>query len=609
MKLVIIYFKRAYNLLENRDKFRIKAISVAQVLLGILDLVGVVFIGLLGALSITGVQSREPGTRVFTVLKILQLENLSFQTQTACLGGIAVTFLVVKTILSVLLTRRSLFFLSLKGAQISSRLIRDLLSRDIQEIRKRGVQDILHVSTTGVYGITVGILSTGVSLFADVSSIVLIILGLIAFDPTMALLTCLLFSVIAVAVFRLQQERARILGSELGLMVVRSEELISEALSAYRELVVHDRQSYYIENIKQQRLNLASTQAEMSFMPQVSKYVIESSVILGGIVISAIQFLRLDATQAFATLAIFLAAGSRIAPAVMRLQQNLVYMRNSIGIAEPTFALIEEMGIIDRSKYNLNDGVIPANLGGEFNPSVEMQKLSFRFQDSDQDLLSGIEIQVAPGQVVALVGPSGSGKSTLVDLMLGILKPTSGKVLVSGLNPVSAIKTWAGKISYVPQDVLITKASLLENVALGFPISEINRDEVLKALRIARLEELIDYENPNLSEPIRERGSNLSGGQRQRIGIARALYTNPGLLILDEATSALDVTTESEISEALHDLKGSVTVVLVAHRLSTVRTADLVIYIDKGKIVARGTFEQVRSTVPQFDHQAGLLGL
>jgi ABC-type multidrug transport system fused ATPase/permease subunit len=332
----------------------------------------------------------------------------------------------------------------------------------------------------------VGILSTGVSLFADVSSIVLIILGLIAFDPTMALLTCLLFSVIAVAVFRLQQERARILGSELGLMVVRSEELISEALSAYRELVVHDRQSYYIENIKQQRLNLASTQAEMSFMPQVSKYVIESSVILGGIVISAIQFLRLDATQAFATLAIFLAAGSRIAPAVMRLQQNLVYMRNSIGIAEPTFALIEEMGIIDRSKYNLNDGVIPANLGGEFNPSVEMQKLSFRFQDSDQDLLSGIEIQVAPGQVVALVGPSGSGKSTLVDLMLGILKPTSGKVLVSGLNPVSAIKTWAGKISYVPQDVLITKASLLENVALGFPISEINRDEVLKALRITK---------------------------------------------------------------------------------------------------------------------------
>ena len=609
MKLIIIYFKRAYDLLENRDKFRVKIIALAQVLLGILDLVGVVFIGLLGALSITGVQSREPGTRVFTALKILQLENLSFQAQTACLGGIAVSFMVLKTILSVLLTRRSLFFLSLKGAQISSKLITNLLGRDIQEIRKRGTQDILYASTAGVYGITVGILSTGVNLFADISSIVLIMLGLIAFDPAMAFLTSLLFSVIAFTVFRLQQERARILGSELGNLGVRSDELISEALSAFRELVVHDRQTHYIEIIKQQRLNLAEVQAEMSFMPQVSKYVIESSVLLGGIVISAIQFLRLDATHAFATLAIFLAAGSRIAPAVMRLQQNLVYMRNSSGIAEPTFALIEEIHVQDLSELNSQVISVPSNSTGDFIPSIEMQKVSFRFQDSDHDLLSGIEIKVEPGQVVALVGPSGSGKSTLVDLMLGILKPTSGKVLVSGLSPVSAIKTWAGKISYVPQDVLITKASLMENVALGFPISEINRDEVLKALRIARLEELIDYENPNLSEPLRERGSNLSGGQRQRIGIARALYTNPELLILDEATSALDVTTESEISEALHDLKGSVTVVLVAHRLSTVRTADLVIYIDKGKIVARGTFEQVRSAVPQFDYQAGLLGL
>jgi ABC-type multidrug transport system fused ATPase/permease subunit len=609
MKLVYMYFKRAYNLLENRDKFRIKIISVSQILLGILDLVGVVFIGFLGALSITGVQSRDPGTRLFTVLQFLHLENLSFQAQTASLGGLAVLFLVLKTILSVLLTRRSLFFLSFKGAQISSGLIRNLLGRDIQEIRKRGVQDILHASTAGVYGITVGILSTGVSLFADISSIALIFLGLIAFDPTMALLTFLLFSSIAIAVFLLQQEKAHFLGSELGAMSIKSDEFISEALSAYRELFVHDRQSYYIEKIKQQRLNLAGTQAEMSFMPQVSKYVIESSVLLGGIIISAIQFIRLDAIHAFATLAIFLAAGSRIAPAVMRLQQNLVYIRNSIGIAEPAFALIEEMHVQDLPEYAPQDENFRSNTDREFVPGIEMNKVGFRFQDSDQDLLSEIELEVAPGQVVALVGPSGSGKSTLVDLMLGILKPTSGKVLVSGINPALAIKTWAGKISYVPQDVLITKATLMENVALGYPTSEIDRSNVLRVLRIARLEELIDYENPNFSVPFRERGSNLSGGQRQRIGIARALYTNPGLLILDEATSALDVNTESEISEALQDLKGNVTVVLVAHRLSTVRTADLVIYIEKGSVVARGTFEQVRSAVPQFDHQAGLLGL
>ena len=609
MREIISYFKRAYNLLEYRDKNRVKAISLVQVLLGVLDLLGVLFIGLLGALSISGVQSREPGTRVFTVLRFLNLENFSFQTQTAFLGGIAVMFLIVKTILSVLLTRRSLFFLSLKSAQISSKLIRDLLGRDIQEIRKRGVQDILYSCTAGVYGITVGILSTGVSLFADISSIVLIIIALLAFDPTMALLTCLLFSTIAIIIFKVQQERARFLGAELGIMAVKSEEMISEALSAYRELVVHDRQNYYIENIKEQRLNLAGTQAEMSFMPQVSKYVIESSVLLGGIAISAIQFLRLDANHAFATLAMFLAAGSRIAPAVMRLQQNLVYMRNSIGIAELTFDLIEEMYSHELLEAASDEEILSSESIGDFNAGVEMQKVSFRFKDATEDLLSEVDIRVKPGQVVALVGPSGSGKSTLVDLMLGILKPTSGRVLLSGVTPLLAIKKWPGKISYVPQEVLISKTSLLQNVALGFPASEVNRDQVLKALRTAKLEELIDESNPNLSQPIQERGSNLSGGQRQRIGIARALYTNPGLLILDEATSALDVTTESEISDALQDLKGKVTVILVAHRLSTVRTADLVIYVENGTIITRGTFEEVRAAVPQFDRQAGLLGL
>jgi ABC-type multidrug transport system fused ATPase/permease subunit len=609
MKQIIFYFRRAYELLEKRDKFRIKAISVVQILLGVLDLLGVAFIGLLGALSISGVQSRAPGTRVYAVLKFLQLENLSFQSQTAILGGIAVVFLVTKTLLSVLLTRRSLFFLSFKSAQISSNLIRDLLGRDIQEIRKRGIQDILYSTTAGVYGISVGILSTGVSLFADISSIVLIFLGLIAFDPTMALLTCFLFSAIAILIFKLQAERARILGAQLGNMAVKSEELISEALNAYRELIVHDRQEHYIKRIEAERVNLAGIQAEMSFMPQVSKYVIESSILLGGILISAIQFLRLDANHAFATLAIFLAAGSRIAPAVMRLQQNLVYMRNSIGISEPTFQLLEEIhSNKNNEKYKTNQFNSLEN-SDKFSAQIQLRNVSFRFQDASDDLLRNIDIDIKPGQVVALVGPSGSGKSTLVDLMLGILKPTSGDIHLSGMNPLSAIKKWPGKVSYVPQEVLVSKATLMENVALGFPVSEINSSEVLRALSQARLEELVGESTSNLTQSIQERGSNLSGGQRQRIGIARALYTNPGLLILDEATSALDVTTESEISDSLQDLKGNVTIILVAHRLSTVRSADLVLYVEKGQIISRGTFEQVRADVPQFDRQAGLLGL
>jgi ABC-type multidrug transport system fused ATPase/permease subunit len=608
MKSIYFCFLRAFKLLAKRDQLRLKLISAVQVLLGILDLVGVAFIGVLGALSISGVQSRAPGTRVYSILEFLQLENFSFQTQSAALGIIAISFLVLKTLLSVFFTKKSLFFLSFKGAQISANLIEDLLSRDIQEIRKRGSQEILYSCTSGVYGITVGILSTGVSLVADLSAVSLILLGIFAFDPTMALLTCSLFAAIAFVMFKLQQERARELGQELGRLAVQSEEQIVEILSAYRELVVHDRQDFYIQNIRKQRLELAGTQAEMSFMPQVSKYIIEVSVLVGGVLISAVQFLRLDATQAFATLAIFLAAGSRIAPAVMRLQQNLVLMRHSIGISSATFELIEDLYSYPGNQNSESQPRIE-NANDSFEGKIRIENLSFKFQDAEKNLLSDVSFTVEPGSVIALVGPSGSGKSTLVDLMLGILKPTAGIVEISGLAPNQTIKKWPGLISYVPQEVLITKASLLENVGLGFAVEEINQDHVFASLRKARLEELIDLGKSGLSQSIQERGGNLSGGQKQRIGIARALYTNPRLIILDEATSALDVSTESEISDALLALKGKVTLVLVAHRLSTVRNADLVIYVDSGRIIAQGTFEEVRSQVPQFDKQANLLGL
>ena len=608
MKSIYKYFRRAFNLLSERDQFRLKLISIVQVLLGVLDLVGVAFIGVLGALSISGVQSRAPGTRVYSILEILQLENFSFQTQSAAIGIIAISFLILKTLLSVTLTKKSLFFLSLKGAQISAKLIEDLLNRDIQEIRKRGSQEILYSCTAGVYGITVGILSTGVSLFADLSAVGLILFGLLAFDPTMALLTCALFATIAFVLFKLQQERARELGLELGRLAVKSEEQIVEILSAYRELVVHDRQSFYIQNIRNQRLELAGTQAEMSFMPQVSKYIIEISVLVGGVLISAVQFLRLDATHAFATLAIFLAAGSRIAPAVMRLQQNLVLMRNSIGMSSATFQLIEDLYSLTQIHVSENQP-IPEDGTEAFEGKIRIENVSFRFQDSDKNQLTDISFNVDPGTVIALVGPSGSGKSTLVDLILGILKPTSGIVEISGMAPNAAIKKWPGLISYVPQEVLITKASLLENVGLGFAAEEIDKAQALTSLRKAKLEELIGSGDSGVSQSIQERGGNLSGGQKQRIGIARALYTKPELIILDEATSALDVSTESEISDALLALKGNVTLVLVAHRLSTVRNADLVLYVDSGRIIAQGTFEEVRLQVPQFDRQANLLGL
>ena len=223
--------------------------------------------------------------------------------------------------------------------------------------------------------------------------------------------------------------------------------------------------------------------------------------------------------------------------------------------------------------------------------------------------IENISLKIPEGKAVAIVGSSGAGKTTAIDVILGVLNPDEGSVLISGLPPLMAFAKWPGAVSYVPQDVVISAGTIRENVALGYPLEEAVDELVMSALKIAQLDKFVEEQPLGLETQVGERGTKLSGGQRQRLGIARAMFTKPRLLVLDEATSSLDSETEVGISGAIHALRGSTTVVLIAHRLSTVRNADLVVYLDRGKVLKMGTFDEVRNSVPNFDHQAKLMGL
>ena len=244
-----------------------------------------------------------------------------------------------------------------------------------------------------------------------------------------------------------------------------------------------------------------------------------------------------------------------------------------------------------------------------FNGDIEIQNVRFTYPGSAAYAVSDVSISVPKGQSVAFVGPSGAGKTTLIDLILGVLEPDSGQILISGKAPLETITIFPGAISYVPQDVVISNGTIRENVSLGYPAIYATDDLVNNALGVAQLKDFVLTLPKGIDTEVGERGTRISGGQRQRLGIARAMFTKPALLVLDEATSSLDGETESKIADAIQCLRGETTVVMIAHRLSTVRNVDCVVYLEEGRVVASGKFDEVRNMVPDFDHQAKLMGL
>jgi ABC-type multidrug transport system fused ATPase/permease subunit len=594
------------KLLPVRDRKILIVASLIQVLLSFLDLLGVALVGFIGALSVSGVQSKQPCSRIQGLLQWTQLSEFSFQSQVAVLAILAAIVLMSRTLLSVFFSRKTMYFLSRRGASISSDILSRLLNQNYLEVNSRSTQETIYSLTFGVSILTLTVLGGVINLVTDLSLLLVLISGLVVVDYKMALGTLLLFSSISFLLYWALNKKVHNLGESQASLSIGINERVSEVLSSYRENIVRGRRPFYAKKIASYQFDLASVQAELAFTPNISKYVIEASLVLGTLLICAIQFKAQDATHAVGVLAIFLSAGARIAPATLRIQQSALSLRNASGVARPTIELIESLENVER--INLDVEQVSFEHSG-FLPNIKLNEISVRYPGSSVSALTNITFDIKSGETVAIVGPSGSGKTTLADVILGVLPPSSGTVQISDLSPLDAIKNFPGAIAYVPQDVVISNYSLLENITIGFDESDVHMKMAENAISISHLNQVVQSLPLGLGSNVGERGNKLSGGQRQRLGIARALYTNPKLLVLDEATSALDGQTEADISASIQDLRGSATLILIAHRLSTVLNADRVVYLDKGEVKAMGTFSEVRSAVPDFDRQAELMGL
>ena len=610
--------RTALELLPTRQRWLLTLATAVQMSLGLLDLAGIALVGAVAAVMVSGVQSAALPSWLTPIIDWFGLEGLTNSQLIGVLGGLAAVSLLGKTAISAVLSRKVIMFLAHQQARVSARLARELFQRPLIDVHRWSSAEIIYALSPGVGAAVVGVLGGAVAGAAEVFLFVIVGATLLVVDPVLTVVAAGLFAaivyVLQVVLGRLAARNAR----RLADAAIGTTGAVQEALATYREATVLNRRELYSDRFENLVAISARSTGGNQYILEIPKYVLEATLIIASFALAIVQFVTKDLTAAATTVAIFLTAGFRIIPAMLRLQAAGINIRNGNEGARSTFELAHFL------RDNPNDPELrPQGLPKEpaairrlveagspgFEATLRIESVSVQYPGSMDWAVREVSFELPAGSSMALVGGSGAGKSTLADVILGVLQPTEGRVLLGGVSPAEAIRRWPGAMAYVPQAVALVEGSVRENVALGLPPEAIDDDRIWEALERAHLARFLRQSREALDTEVGERGIRLSGGQRQRLGIARALYTRPRLLVLDEATSALDAETEIAVVETLRELEGDVTTVTIAHRLATVRTVETLLFMRDGYVVSAGTFDEVRSAVPDFDRQAALLGL
>lgn len=362
-----------------------------------------------------------------------------------------------------------------------------------------------------------------------------------------------------------------------------------------KEVKISGRQHFILKKFEAIRNELAHIRVKIGTVSFAPRLWIETVVVTG--VLLAIVFMLSKGeslAEILAALTLFAAAALRMIPSMSRVAASLNNIKRG---AHAVDLIHEDMHLFQENRdepMDSSDDVL------DFNESIAVKNISFNYPQGNGQALTDISLTLPRGASLGLVGPSGAGKTTLADIIIGFLEPTNGVVTVDGTNISGAVRAWRRQIGYVPQSIYIIDDTLRRNIAFGLEDEDINTDKLKKALRLAQLDDFVRELPDGLETRMGDQGDRLSGGQRQRIGIARALYQDPEVLILDEATSSLDTETEREINNAIERLSGEKTLIIIAHRLSTVRKCDTLAFLRGGCLVDSGNFEELNARNKDF---------
>lgn len=457
---------------------------------------------------------------------------------------------------------------------------------------RRSTSDLMTTLNDAV-GQTYGQVVMGsMSALSDAIAITAIVLTLFVSMPIPTLAVTAYFLVAALLFQRWARPRL-VHASEVSLWAAMGAfQAGTESVAAIKEVQIRGAAPYFETKYEQARIAASSSGRLTSFLGELPKHLMELLFIVGVALMAGVAFAQEQGTPALAMIALFAAAGFRILPSVVRLMASLNAIRSgAVGVKRV---------MVDLEAAHQTPEPAPSAEPLPFREVLQVQDVQFRYETGTDDVLKGIDLTIPFGTSVALVGGSGAGKSTLVDVVLGLLTPQHGRVLVDGVDIQDGMAAWRRNIGMVPQQVWLLQGTLSDNIAFAEDPAQVDQERLWAAVRAAHLDDVVSGLPEGLDTEIGERGVRLSGGQRQRVGIARALYRQPRLLVLDEATSALDNETELRITQTMTALAGRLSMVIVAHRLSTVKHCDQIAFVKDGRVEAVGSFADVQAVSPDF---------
>ena len=596
--MTTLSFSSVGKIIDKSDRRKLNIFSALRVLANVLDLIGIAGVALLAA-AFGSFAGGNGGAASIELPVIGQL--LVTEAEAVLVSLLVAIVFVSKSGFSILLNLQTSLFV----AKIESRLS-NILAKDFFQIKedsmptRASVSDFQNLAMNSTEGIK-NFLNARILFYTEGSLLISLLVLFLIVNPIATLALTVFLGGVLYVLNRLINLRLKRNGQE---QIIGSQQSLESARDLHgirREAQTTGAIDQWLDRFSEGRSNLANAQAIIYTLNGLPRFVIETSLILGIFMFLGGVVVFSDIPSQAVTVGVFLAGGLRIMASVIPFQGAITGMRS--GAATGQFAFDALQDIFSRTEAKHETVTKNEPLSDE----LSFKDVYFSYGEDTEGVLRGVSFRVEANTKVAIVGPSGAGKSTIFDLAMGFLTPDRGEVLVGKQTTRNTLINSPGTFAVVPQRPHLVSGSLLENISL-LPEKKTDSDRVKEALFRSGLGKLTTSPNWHTQE-IRPDSGQLSGGEIQRLSLARALYQNPRILFLDEATSALDAETELEITNILNELKNDMTVVLIAHRLSTVKSADKIIYLNKGQIVAQGTFEELKLNVADFARAIEILGL